>query len=107
MANFMQMMQKAQGFKVKMQALQERVGGMTIAGASAQGKVACQMSGKGELKSLKIDPALINAGEADIMEDLIVAAVNDARAKTEKIMADETQKLMQELGLPPGMGLPF
>ena len=50
---------------------------------------------------------LINPAEADVMEDMIIAAVNDARAKAEKQMAEETGKLMQEMGLPPDMDLSF
>jgi len=69
--------------------------------------VTCKVTGKFELRSIKISPSLINAEEADVLEDLIVAAINDARLKAEKTMADETEKLMRDMGLPPGMGLPF
>jgi DNA-binding YbaB/EbfC family protein len=103
MANFMQMAQKAQQFKGKMQELQERVGRTDISGAAGNGLVTCVMDGKFTLKKLKIDASL----SGEIMEDLVIAAVNDARAKAEQLMADETKKLMQDLGLPPGLGLPF
>jgi len=65
------------------------------------------MTGRHELKALKIDPSLVKSGEVDILEDLIVAAVNDARAKAEKVMTEQTQKLMSDMGLPPNMELPF
>jgi nucleoid-associated protein EbfC len=107
MTNFAQMMQKAHKFKQKMQDLQDRAHQMEVQGASGQGLVNCRMSGKHELKSIKIDPSIIKAEDAEVMEDLIVAAVNDARAQAEKMMADETGKLMQEMGLPPNMDLPF
>lgn len=107
MTNFAQMMQKAQKFKQEMQLMQERVSAMDITGASAQGLVTCVVSGKHELKKIKIDPSVIKADEAEMLEDLIVAAVNDARAKAEKVMQTETEKLMSGMGLPPGMGLPF
>lgn len=107
MTNFAQMMQKATKFKQQMQAMQERVQAMDIAGESGRGLVTCVVSGKHELKKLKIDPSIIKADDAEMMEDLIVAAVNDARNKAEKIMAGETEKLMADMGLPPGMGLPF
>lgn len=107
MANIMQMMQKAQKFKQQMQDLQERVQKMELDGAAGGGAVTCRMTGKFELTSLKISPDLVKADETDLLEDLIIAAVNDARQKAEKTMNDETQKLMQDMGLPPGMGLPF
>jgi DNA-binding YbaB/EbfC family protein len=107
MTNFAQMMQKAQKFKQKMQELQDRAQQMEVQGEAGQGLVTCRMTGKHELKGLKVDPSLIKPGEADVMEDLIVAAVNDARARAEKVMTDETGKLMKEMGLPPGMDLPF
>ncbi|MBW7911964.1 MAG: YbaB/EbfC family nucleoid-associated protein [Alphaproteobacteria bacterium] len=107
MANMMQMMQKAQKFKQQMEAMQQRVQAMELDGAAGGGLVTCKVTGKFELRGIKIDPSLIKAEEADVLEDLIVAAVNDARLKAEKTMADETEKLMRDMGLPPGMGLPF
>lgn len=107
MANIMQMMQKAQKFKQQMELMQARVQQMDLDGSAGGGLVSCKVSGKFELKSLKIDPSLLKAEEVDMLEDLIIAAVNDARLKAEKTMADETEKLMRDMGLPPGMGLPF
>jgi DNA-binding YbaB/EbfC family protein len=102
MANFMQMMQKAQSFKTKYKDLQDRVGNMELTGQAASGQVTCRINGKFELKGLKLDPALVKSTEADMLEDLILAAVNDGRKKAEQIVAEETRKLMQDLGLPPG-----
>lgn len=107
MNNIAQMMQKAQKFKQKMQEMQERVREMDISGAAGGGLVTCIVSGSHELKTLKVDPSLIKPEEADVMEDLIIAAVNDARAQAEKVMSDETRKLMADMGLPPNMDLPF
>lgn len=107
MTNFAQMMQKAQKFKQEMQKMQDRVQAMDIDGAAAGGLVTCVVSGRHELKKIKIDPSVIKPDEADVMEDLIVAAVNDARQKAEKVMASETEKLMADMGLPANMGLPF
>ncbi len=107
MTNFAQMMQKANKFKQQMHDLQARVQATDIAGETAGGLVTCVMSGKYELKSITLDPAVVKADEKDVLEDLIVAAVNDARSKAEKMMADETAKLMREMGLPPGLDLPF
>lgn len=103
MANFLQMAQKAAQLKSRMQDLQERVGKAEIAGAAGNGLVTCVIDGKFVLKKLKVDPSL----SGEIMEDLVIAAVSDAREKAERLVADETKKLMDDLGLPPGLGLPF
>jgi len=107
MTNIIQMMQKAKKFKQEMQDLQTRVQNMELTGEAGKGLVTCRMNGRHEVRSIKINPSVIKAEEADILEDLIVAAVNDARAKAEKVMTDETQKLMSDMGLPPNMELPF
>lgn len=65
------------------------------------------MSGKGELKKVKIDKSLLDPNEVEILEDLIVAAANDAKAKLEAHLAEEMQKMTGGLGLPPGLKLPF
>lgn len=87
--------------------MQARVAQMELSGEAGGGAVSCRVSGRFELKSIKIDPSVINPQEADVLEDLIIAAVNDARARAEKVMADETGKIMQGLGLPPGMDFPL
>lgn len=107
MANIVQMMQKASQMKQKMQEMQVRVQNMDVTGEAGGGLVTCNVSGRFELKSLKVDPSLIKPQEAAVMEDLIVAAINDARRKAEKIMGDETQKIMADMGLPAGLDLPF
>jgi DNA-binding YbaB/EbfC family protein len=103
----MQMMSKAKDVKQKMQEMQLRVQQTEIGGEAGGGLVRCRIDGRFEVKSLKIDPSIIKAEEAEVMEDLIVAALNDARNKAEKLMADETEKIMRDMGLPPGLGLPF
>ena len=101
MMNMQGLMQKAQAMQKKMQELQEESAG--------GGMVKAIMTCKGQMKSLKIDPSLINAEDAEMMEDLIVACINDARQKADEKMAQETQKVMSDMGLPPGAmgGLPF
>lgn len=107
MANFVQMMQKAGQMKQRMQDMQARVQQMELPGEAGQGLVTCKVNGRFELKSIKIAPSLLNPSEAEVLEDLVVLAVNDARGRVEKLMSDETAKIMQELGLPANMGLPF
>ena len=65
------------------------------------------MSGKGELRGVKIDPSLANPDDIEVLEDLIMAAANDAKAKVEVRVQEEMQKLTGGLQLPPGMQLPF
>ncbi|MCE9507789.1 MAG: YbaB/EbfC family nucleoid-associated protein [Alphaproteobacteria bacterium] len=107
MANIVQMMQKASQMKQKMQELQARVKQTEVTGEAGGGLVRCCLNGRFELKTLKIAPSLINPQEAEVLEDMVIAAVNDARRKVEKLMGDETQKIMTEMGLPAGLELPF
>lgn len=107
MANFVQMMQKAGQVKSKMEDMQNRVRQMDITGEAGRGLVTCVINGRFEVKKVKIDPSVIKAEEADVLEDLVVAALNDARVRVEKLLSDETEKIMKDMGLPPGLGLPF
>ena len=106
MANMMQMMAKAQKFKSQMQELQARIQATAVPGQAGNALVTCVMTGN-VLSKLKINPSIIKADDAEVLEDLVTAAVNDARAKAEQLMTEETQKLMADMGLPPGLGLPF
>ena len=63
--------------------------------------------GKGEVRRIKIDPSLLDPGEVEVLEDLIVAALNDARSKAETSAAEQMRELAGGLELPPGMKLPF
>ena len=107
MGDLMGMMQKARDLQEKMGQLQNEVAAMEVEGSSGGGLVSVVMSGKSEMKRLRIDPSLIKPEEAEILEDLIVAAVNDARAKAELKLAERMRELTGGLQLPPGMKLPF
>ena len=110
MLNMASMMKKAQDMKQKMEELQKELGKEEVTGTSGGGLVSVVMTCKGAVKSLNVDPALINKDDSEVMEDLIVASMNDARQKADAKMAEETQKAMGDLGLPPGAldgGLPF
>jgi DNA-binding YbaB/EbfC family protein len=107
MANFMQMMQKAQKMKSRMQEMQDQAENLILSGEAGGGSVTCQMNGKFAVTKISIAPAALAGGDAEMLEDLVLAALNDARGKAEARMAEETEKIMRELGLPPGMGLPF
>jgi DNA-binding YbaB/EbfC family protein len=105
--DLMGMMKQAKVLQDKMQALQDEVAAMEISGSSGGGLVSVVTNGKSELKSIRIDPSLMKPDEAEILEDLIVAAVNDARVKAETALASKMQEMTGGLGLPPGMKLPF
>ncbi len=107
MKDLMGLMNKAKEMQAKMADLQAEIETMEIAGASGGGLVTVTLSGKGDLKALSVDPSLMKEGEGEILEDLIVAAHADARAKLETAMAEKTQSMTSGLGLPPGMKLPF
>jgi len=107
MKNLGQMMKQAQQMQENMKQMQEDLASAEMTGQSAAGMVTVLVSGKGEVKRLTIDPSLINADEKEVMEDLIVAAMNDARGKVEEYMREKTQEAMGGLQLPAGMQLPF
>ena len=107
MHDLMGMMQQAKDLQEKMQALQEEVAAMEVTGASGGGLVSAVVDGKGRLKSVRIDASLAKADEIEILQDLIVAAANDAGGKAEAAAQQKMQKLTAGLPLPPGMKLPI
>ncbi len=107
MKNLGQMMKQAQEMQSKMESLQAELGEAEIPGAAGGGMVSVVLSGKGEMRRVKIDPTLVDPGETEVLEDLIVAAHNDAKAKVEAYAAEEMRKLTGGLNLPPGLKLPF
>ena len=107
MKNLGQMMKQAQAMQAKMAEMQEKLGQMEVTGQSGAGMVKATLNGKSELRRLKIDPSLVDPGEVEVMEDLIVAAVNDAKAKVEATVAEEMKQVTGGLDLPPGFKLPF
>jgi DNA-binding YbaB/EbfC family protein len=105
--DLMGMMQKARELQTKMEQLQQEVAAMEVTGTAGAGMVTVTMTGKSEMKAIRIDPSLIKPEESEILEDLIVAASNDARAKAEAALQDRMRELTGGLNLPPGMKLPF
>lgn len=102
-----QIMKQVQDMQAKMAKMQENLGGMSSEGASGGGLVKAVMNGKGEVKSLKIDPSLLNPAETDVLEDMILAALAAAKTDIDALVAKETEKIMGGVKLPPGMKLPF
>ena len=107
MTNLGQMMKQAQEMQAKLTAVQEKLAKVEVGGTSGGGMVNVTLNGKGEMRGVHIDPSLVSGGEAGMIEDLIVAAHNDAKTKVERHVAEEMSKLTGGLKLPPGMTLPF
>ena len=107
MKNLGQMMKQVQELQTRMQAVQEKLERMTIDGRSGGGMVGVTLNGKGTLTAISIDPSLMKEGETEILEDLIVAAHADARAKLQEAMAEEMKEVTGGLPLPPGLQMPF
>lgn len=107
MKNLGQMMKQAQQMQSKMQEMQAKLADVEVSGQSGAGMVSVTVNGKGEMKSVKLSKEIVNPDDVEMLEDLIVAAFNDAKKKVEDHVADETSKLMGGLKLPPGIKLPF
>ena len=105
--NLGKMLKQAQEFQGKMAEIQEKMEALEVTGESGGGMVQVTLNGKGEARRLKIDPALVSAEETAVMEDLILAAFNDAKGKIDRMMKDKMSELTGGLQLPPGMQLPF
>jgi nucleoid-associated protein EbfC len=107
MKNLGQLMKQAQEMQTKMAEMQERLAGVEMTGASGAGMVSVTLNGRGEMRKVRIDPSLLNGEDAGVVEDLIMAAFNDAKGRVEAHMAEEMSKVTGGLNLPPGMKLPF
>ncbi|MDJ0934300.1 MAG: YbaB/EbfC family nucleoid-associated protein [Kiloniellales bacterium] len=107
MKNLGQMMKQAQEMQAKMAEMQQQLSESEMTGAAGGGMVQVTMSGKGELRAVKIDPKIVDPSEVEVLEDLIVAAAADAKAKVEAHVAEEMKKLTGGLNLPPGFQMPF
>ena len=107
MKDLMGLLSKTKEMQAKMAEMQEQMETLTANGTSGGGVVTVTMSGKGALTGLKIDPSVFADHDAEILEDLIVAAHADAKGKIETIMAEKTKEMTAGLPIPPGMKLPF
>jgi DNA-binding YbaB/EbfC family protein len=105
MADFLGLMKQAAELKSKMESMQAELDTIEVEGTSGGGMVTVRLSGKGEMKSIKIDETLIKPSEKEIVEDLIVAAHADARRKADALVQEKMQAVAGGLPLPPGMKL--
>lgn len=107
MKNITDMMKQVQSMQARMGEMQAKLEAATVEGQSGGGLVKVTMSGKGAMTALSIDPSLVKADEREILEDLILAAHADAKAKSEAMMAEEMKTVTGGIPLPPGFKLPF
>ena len=107
MKNLGQLMKQAQQMQQKMTELQAQLETIEMTGMAGGGMVQVTLNGKGDMKKLKIDKSVLDPDDAEVVEDLIVAAFNDAKQKVAAHTEAEMHKLTGGLGLPGGMKLPF
>ena len=105
MADFLGLMKQAAELKSRMESMQAELDQIEVVGTSGGGLVTVKLSGKGEMKGVKIDDTLIKPAEKEIVEDLIVAAHADARRKAEALLQEKMKVVTGGLPLPPGMKL--
>ena len=107
MKNLGQLMKQAQQMQQKMAEMQAQLEAVEMTGAAGGGLIELTMNGKSEVKRLKIDKSVVDPTEVEVLEDLIVAAFNDAKQKVQAHAEGEMQKLTGGLNLPGGFKLPF
>ena len=107
MKNLAGLMKQATQMQAKMQEMQGKLEAMEMEGVAGAGMVTVTLSGKGELKRLKVDPKLADPAEMEMLEDLVVAAHAEAKRKIDARMAEEMEKVTGGMPLPGGMKLPF
>lgn len=107
MKNLGGLMKQAKAMQERMEQMQAELENLEVSGESGAGMVKVTMTAKGVMRSLSIDPSLIDPNEREMLEDLIVAAHNDAKGRAERVMQEKMSELTGGLNLPPGMKLPF
>ena len=107
MPSLEEIMQMAQNAQDQLQKAQDSLDKIQVEGASGGGLVKIRATAKGRILSVDVDESLLQPSEKTMVEDLITAAINDARAKADLAAAEEMKKMTSGLPLPPGMKLPF
>jgi DNA-binding YbaB/EbfC family protein len=100
------MMKAAKEMQEKMGQMQADLDNIMVTGESGAGLVTATCTAKGELKGLEIDPSIFNPDEKEVVEDLILAAIKDAQQKAQARNEQEMARMAEDMGLPPGMGMP-
>lgn len=107
MTNIGNMMKQAQQLQKKMSEAQEKLKSIEVEGISGGGVVKVIVNAKGDIKKIDIDKSIIDPNEKEMIEDLILAAINDAKRKAENVASEEMKNLTGGIALPPGFKLPF
>jgi len=107
MKDISQIMRQAQAMQAKIAEAQKKLEAMEVEGSSGGGMVKVRLSGKTALLAVTIDPSLLNPEEAEIVEDLVKAAHDDARRKLEEAQNEEMKGIGSGMGMLPGFKLPF
>lgn len=102
-----EIMKMAQNAQAELQKAQDNLDRVEVEGLAGGGMVRIRATAKGRILSVNLDESLLNASEKTMLEDLVAAAINDARAKADAAAAEELQKMQSTLPLPPGFKLPF
>lgn len=107
MKDLLGLMGKAKEIQARLQTVQDEIASMEATGQAGGGLVKVTLTGKFEMKKLCIDASLFREDDVEILEDLILAAHNDAKVKVEEAMQEKTKELTAGLPIPPGLKLPF
>ena len=107
MKDLSELMKQAGAMQERLRQAQDKIAALEIEGQAGGGMVKIAINGKGYCKGVAIERALLNAEEGEVLEDLIAAAINDAKSKLETSAAEQMKSLAAGLPLPPGMKLPF
>lgn len=107
LGNMAEMFKQAQEMQKKLAESQGKLDTILVVGTAGADMVTVEMTGKGTVKTIKIDPKLLNPDDVSIVQDLIIAAMNDAKEKSEKAASEEMEKITSGLSLPAGFKLPF
>ncbi|CAA7620838.1 YbaB/EbfC family nucleoid-associated protein [Magnetospirillum sp. SS-4] len=107
MKNLGNLMKQASQMQAKMGEMQAKMQEIEVTGSAGAGMLTVTLNGKFEMKKVKIDPSLVDPSDVEVLEDLLLAAFNDAKTKAEALMAEEMAKLTGGLTLPEGFKLPF
>ena len=105
MKDLMGMMKQVREMQTRMQEMQTELEALEVGGQSGGGLVEVTLNGKGDMKKVRIDPSLMKPDETEILEDLIIAATQDAKSKVEVAMQENMQAVTGGLPIPPGMKL--
>lgn len=107
MLNIQKMMQQAKQVQEKLEEIQEKLKDIDVEGESGNGLVRVVMSCANEVRSVSIDPSLLNTGSKEMLEDLIAAALNNAGGAKDVRVKEETKKMMESIGVDENTKFPF